>query len=127
MVTSLFRRSAIVVHSQSLSPASSRRQRPGWFRRSHGQPCAWTRQHLEEFCVSSAVIGNCVGLMSASVPMRERKVSRWRFLKGASEVGRVSDRTRFKRSSRSLRARSPALCSIAPDVVLECSSSDVET
>ena len=32
--------------------------------------------------------------------------------------------TRFKRSSTSIRARSRALRSIAPDVVLECSSSD---
>ena len=42
----------------------------------------------------------------------------------ASEVERVSERTRFKRSSRSVRARSPALSSIAPEAVLECSSSD---
>ena len=42
----------------------------------------------------------------------------------ASEVGRVSEGTWFKMSSRSIRARSRALRSIAPDVVLECSSSD---
>ena len=37
-----------------------------------------------------------------------------------SEVGRVSERTRFKRSSRSIRAKSRALRSIAAGVVLEC-------
>ena len=42
----------------------------------------------------------------------------------ASEVGRVTERTRFKSSSRSIGARSRALRSIAPDAVLECSSSD---
>ena len=41
-----------------------------------------------------------------------------------SEVVRVSERTRYKRSSRSVRARSRALRSIAPEDVLECSSSD---
>ena len=42
----------------------------------------------------------------------------------ASEVGRVSERTRFKRSPKSTLARSRALRVIAPDVVLERSSSD---
>ena len=42
----------------------------------------------------------------------------------ASEVGRVSQRTTSNRSSTSIRAGSRALRSIAPDVVLECSSSD---
>ena len=41
-----------------------------------------------------------------------------------AEVGRGSERTRFKRSSRTVRARSRALRSTAPEVVLECSSSD---
>ena len=41
-----------------------------------------------------------------------------------SEVGRVSERTRFKRSSRANRARSRARRSIAPEVGLECSGSD---
>ena len=36
--------------------------------------------------------------------------------------GRISERTRFKRSSRSIRARSRALRSVAPDVALECAS-----
>ena len=44
----------------------------------------------------------------------------------ASDVGRVSERARFKRSSRTVRARSRALRSIAPQAVLECSSSDEE-
>ena len=42
----------------------------------------------------------------------------------ASEVGRVSERTSFKRSSRSIRARSRALRSIALESGLGCSSSD---
>ena len=42
----------------------------------------------------------------------------------ASEVGRVSERTRFKRTSMSIRARLRALRSIAPEASLECSSSD---
>ena len=41
-----------------------------------------------------------------------------------SEVGRVSERTRLNRSSRSIRARSHALRFIAPDVDLEFSVSD---
>ena len=42
----------------------------------------------------------------------------------ASEVGRVSERTRLKRSSKSIRAKSGALRSIAREAGLECSSSD---
>ena len=42
----------------------------------------------------------------------------------ASEVGRASERTKFKRSSRSVCAGSRALRSIAPDVDLECSRSE---
>ena len=78
--------------------------------------------------MSSAVTGVFVGLTSASVRMHRNWASRSRFVKDVaswlSEVGRVLERTRFKRSSRSIRARSRALRSIAPDVDLECSSSD---
>ena len=42
----------------------------------------------------------------------------------ASEVGRVSEWTRFKNSSRSIRAKSRALRTIAPEAGLECFSSD---
>ena len=42
----------------------------------------------------------------------------------ASELGRVSERARFKSSSGSIRARSRALPSIAPDDVLDCSCSE---
>ena len=42
----------------------------------------------------------------------------------ASEVGRVSERTRFESSPRAIGARLRALRSIAPDVAVECSSSD---
>ena len=48
---------------------------------SHGQPCAWNREHSGNFCVSSAVIGVCAGLMSATVRMRQKKGSRSRFVK----------------------------------------------
>ena len=41
----------------------------------------------------------------------------------ASEVGRVSEQTNFKRSCRSILARSRTLRFIAPDVGSECSSS----
>ena len=42
----------------------------------------------------------------------------------AWEVGRVSERTRFKRSRRSIRARLCALRSISPDVDSDGSGSD---
>ena len=61
--------------------------------------------------------------MSASVRMRRKRVLRLRFVQGsrelASEVGRVSERTWFRSSSRSIGARSRALRSIAPDALLD--------
>ena len=42
----------------------------------------------------------------------------------ASEVGRVTERTRFRSSSRSIGARSRARRPIAPDALSGCSSSD---
>ena len=48
-----------------------------------------------------------------------RDAARW-----PSEVGRDSERTRFKRSSRSIRSRSRALRSISPGVDLDSSGSD---
>ena len=66
--------------------------------------------------------------MSASVRMHQEKGFAFGVREGcrelAGEAGRVSERTRFKRSSWSIRARSRALRSIAPDVVLACPSSD---
>ena len=91
--------------------------------------CAYGAKSIwGESYVSSAVIRVCVGLMSASVRVREKMGFAFAVRQGcrelASEVGRVPERTRFKRSSRTFRARSRALRSIAPDVGLECSSSD---
>ena len=66
--------------------------------------------------------------MSASVRMRQKKGFEFPVCEGcrelASDVGRVSKRTRFKRSSRSIRAWWRALRSIAPDADPECSISD---
>ena len=123
MVTSPSCHSATVVLSRSLMPASNLRGRLAWFQGSHGQLCIWNEEHLGKFYVFSPVIGVSDGSMSASekgfgFAIREGR----REL--AAEVGRVSERTRFKRSSGSSCARSRALRSIAPDVDLECSSSD---
>ena len=108
MVTSLFWHSAIVELSQFLTQASSSRGRGIWFPESRGQLCRWSKEYLVEFlCLLRSV---CWGLRWLDVCM--------------SEVGRVSERTRFKRSSRSIRARSRALRSIVPEAGLECSSSD---
>ena len=92
-----------------------------------GQLCVWSKELMVESNVFSAVIGVFAGLTSASVRMHRNGASRSQFVKGvperASEVGRVSERTRFKRSSKSCRARSRALRSIALDVGVEYSSS----
>ena len=65
--------------------------------------------------------------MSASVRMHQKWASRSRFVKDVASWRRklvVSwSGQRFKRRSRSVRARSRALRTM-PDVVLECSSSD---
>ena len=86
------------------------------------------KEHLEQSYVFSAVLGAFAGLTSALVRMHRKRGFAFATREGcrelASEVGRVSVTTRFKRSSRSIRARSRALRSIAPDVVLECSGSD---
>ena len=42
--------------------------------------CAWNIEHSGRFYVSSAVVGLCAGLMSASLPMRQKKGSRSRFV-----------------------------------------------
>ena len=78
--------------------------------------------------VPSAMIGVCGGLTSAPVRMRQKKGLAFTVREGcrelASKVDRVSKRTRFKRSSKSIRVKSRALRSIAPDVELDSSSSD---
>ena len=108
MVTSLCRHSGMVALSQSLMPASSSRGRLIWFQESHGQPCVRNRRAFwGEHHVSSAVIGVFAGLMSTDA---SEKGFAFAVREGcrelASKVGRVSERTRFKRSSRSIRARS---------------------
>ena len=98
---SLFWRSAIVGLSQSLIQASSSRGRLIWFQESRGQLCVWSKEHFGESHVFSAEIGVFTLLMSASVRMHRKRASRSRFVKdiASPEVGRVSERTRFKRSS----------------------------
>ena len=99
--------------SQSLTPASSSRGLRICFLESRGHLCAWSREHSFGFHVFSAVIGVCVGLMSVSVLMRRKRVSRSRFVSwrkwDVSRNGRVS-----RGSSSFVRARSRALRSIAP-------------
>ena len=77
---------------------------------------------------SFVAIGVCLGLMSAPLVMQRRKVLRWRFAMGcrelASEVGRVSKRTRCKRNSRSVRARSRSFGALALDAMSEYSRSE---
>ena len=66
-------------------------------------------------------------LRCASVKMHRRKGFAFAVREGcrelASEVGRVSERTGFKRRSKSIRARSHALRFIALDVALDISGS----
>ena len=120
-------RSAIVLLSQSLMPASNVRWRLIWLQESHGQQCVWNKEHLDQFFVFSAVIGVFAGLMSASVRMHWKSASRSRRVKDVVSWHRrwaVSRNERFRISSRSVRARSRALHSIAPEAVLGCSCSD---
>ena len=91
--------------------------------------CAYgTKEYLGKSYVFSAVSGDLAGLTLASVRMPSEEGLAVAVREGcrelAWEVGRVSERPWFKRSSRSIRARSRALRSIAPDAVLECASSD---
>ena len=98
------------------------------FPESRGQLCVWNKEHLEEFSVFSAVIGVFAGLMFVSVRMHRKRASRSRFVKDVAswlrKLGRVSEWTMFKSSSRSIGARSRARRSIVPEAGLECSSSD---
>ena len=101
MVRSLSWRSAVVGLSQFLTPVSNSRERLVWSPESRGQLCAWSKEHLVESHVFSVVVGVFAGLTYASVRMHRNRASR--------AGGEGSERTRFKRSSRSLRARSRAL------------------
>ena len=81
-----------------------------------------------ESYVFTGVIEVFGGLSSASVRMCQKKGFAFAVCEGcrelASEVGRVSERTRFNRSSRSIWARSRALRYNAPGAGLGCSSSN---
>ena len=103
-----------------LSQASYLRDVPTWFQESHVQLCVCNRELSGELSVFSAV---CWSLRRLDVCI----------CTGASDKGFASavregcpgpERTRFKRSSRSIRARSRALRSIALEASLESSSSD---
>ena len=116
MVTSLVWRSAVVGALSILDQG-----RLVWFQESHGQLCVWSNEQSEEFFVFSAVFGlrwldvcTCTDASEEGFVFADREGCR----ELASEVGRVSERTKFKRSSRSIRDRSCAIRSIAPDVVL---------
>ena len=76
-----------------------------------------------EFRTSSAVIGACVGLMFASARMRQKKVSRSRFVKDVVSWPRQLVSSRSGQGSRGVPGPS-VLRSIAPDVGSDCSSSD---
>ena len=85
--------------------------------------CAHGTENTGEFHVSTEVIGVCVGLMSVSGRTSQKRASRSPSVIAVASWP-VSERTRLKSSSRSIRVRSRALRSIAPEVDLENSSSD---
>ena len=112
-----------MVLSQSLTPVLCWHGRRTWCQESHGQPCARNREHSGGIL---CLFRSDWGLRWLDVSIRtdaSEKGFAFAVREGcrelASEVGCVSERTRFKRSS-----RSRALRSIAPDVDLESSSSD---
>ena len=129
MVASLFWRSAIVELSQSMMHASSSRGRLIWFQESLGQLWVWSKEHLVESYVFSEMIGAFAGLTSASARVHRKRASRsWIVKEAASWLRRLVESQSGRGSrgapARSIRARSRALRSIAPEAGLECSSSD---
>ena len=92
-----------------------------------GQP--WLTVRMERsvaFCLlrsdwSSRWLDVCIGTDASEKGFEFAVRSRCHEL--ASEVGRVRERTRFKRSSRFVRARSRALKTVASEAALKCSSS----
>ena len=125
MVTSLSWRSAIVVLFQSMMPASNLRWRLTWFQESVGQLFVENVGHAEASYVFFAVSGVFAGLTSASVRKHRKKGFAFAGCRElASEIGRVSERTVFKRSFRSIRARSRVLRSTSPEVGCNCPGSD---
>ena len=103
MVANLFWRSAALGLSQSFMVASSLCGRPFRFQESLGQLRVESKRHLEESYVFSAVIGVFAGSRSASVRLHPKRDLAFAVRKGcrelASEVGRVSERTRLRSSS----------------------------
>ena len=126
VVTSLFWRSAIVELSQFLTQASSSRGRRFWFPESRGQLCVWSKEPLVEAYVFSVVIGWSLRCLDVCVCTdASEKGFTFADREGCRELAsEFSEQTRFKRSSRSIRARSRALRSILPEAGLECSSWD---
>ena len=81
-----WRSSTTVVLSQSLTPVSCSLVRLTWCPVNHGRLCAWNEAHSVAFCVFSAVIGGCVGLMSVSVRMRRKRVVAFAVRDGCREL-----------------------------------------
>ena len=88
-------------------PASSSRGRLTWFQESHGRLCVWNREHSVAFCLLRSDwslrwldVCICTDASEKGFAFAVREGCR----ELPSEVGRVSERTRFKRSSRSIRA-----------------------
>ena len=122
MVTSLFWRSAIVDLSQSLTPASSSLR--GVFfgfsgalvNRAQGTEGIWGIQCLlrSDWSLRWLDVCICTDASEKGFAFAVREGCR----ELASEVGRVSERTSFKRSARSIRVRSRALRSIVRESCL---------
>ena len=55
---------------QSLTPASSSHGRRIWFLESRGRLCMWSKEHSVAFCVSSAVLGVCIGFCTDALESR---------------------------------------------------------
>ena len=120
-------RSAIVVLSRSLTPASKLRGRPIWLLENHGLLCAWNREIWGMSCLLRndwtlrwLDVWICTDVSEKGFAFAVHEGRR----ELASEAGRISVRTRFNRSSRSVRARSRGFRSIALEVGLEFSTSD---
>ena len=99
-VTSLSWRSAIVVLSQSLTPASSSRGRLTWFPESRSQLCVWSEELWVESYFFSAVIGVFAGSTSASSRMHRNRGSHLRFEKDVASWLRRSVGSQSGRGSR---------------------------
>ena len=73
IVTSLSLRSAIVVLTQSLTPAPNLRGCLAWFQESHGQLCVWNKEHVGEIFLLRSDWSLCAA--SVLTTLRSRSVS----------------------------------------------------